>query len=187
VIQAADRHSLTLKLPARKPDRYVSVVVLELDGRPDVDRTPVEQGGGVISLPAWMADLHVNTGTMGPDRAGIMSNWRNKRNWISWDLRVGRPGRYRIVVRTLARKSAGWKGGHRVEASIAGQSVIATLRADEPVERPRARYFPEAGSRLGEVTIKRPGRHTLKLRAVRINKSVDTGLSVSEVRLVLVR
>ncbi len=38
--KAADHHAVELKLPARKPDKYISVVVLEIAGKTNVDESP---------------------------------------------------------------------------------------------------------------------------------------------------
>jgi len=65
----ADQHRLTVTLPSAAPDPLVSVVVLELDGAPDVDTSPLQQPDGKISLPVYMGELRPG----GPESALSLS------------------------------------------------------------------------------------------------------------------
>jgi hypothetical protein len=188
VAQSADEsighHELTLKLPRRKPDPHVSVVVLEIRGDVDVDPSPIQQPDGTIRLPAHMADLHVPKGNsrMHIGRGGLTENWHTKSNWLSWDFKVSQPGRFVVKVHT-ARRHQAWVGGHKVKVTVGRQSLTRKLRADEMVDIARARHQPEAASVLGTVTIDEAGTCMLKLRAEAINPLVPQGLGVCEVRL----
>ena len=186
--KAVDHHALTLRLPARKPDKHVSVVVLEIAGRADVDASPMQQPGGAVPLPAHMADLHVPKSgrRMRLGRAGVTENWQTTSNWLSWDFKVSQGGEFEVKVLTSVRGRA-WRGGHKVKVSVAGEGLTGTLRADETLDTPRSKHAPEAASKLGKVRIAAAGTYTLKLRAVEIRKDVPSGLAVSGVQLVPVR
>ncbi|NQT88532.1 alpha-L-fucosidase, partial [bacterium] len=175
---------LKLKLPRRKPDTHVSVVVLDIVGEADVDPSPIQQADGVVRLPAHMADLHLpkSGSKMYIGRGGLTENWHAKSNWLSWDFKVSQPGKFVVKVHTARRQA--WVGGHTVSVTVGGRVLTKKLRADEVVNTPRAKHQPEAASILGSATIAEAGVVTLKLRVEAINKVVPQGLGVCEVRLV---
>ena len=185
---ALDLHELELRLPKKKPDQHVSVVTLEIDGNAEVDDRPLQQRDGSVSLPAYLADLHLPARgkcLRVDQRSGAIADWRTKSNWLSWDFRIARPGEFVVKVFTAGNRHDGWCGGHKVAASVAGQTLEGTLREDEQLDSPRAQYFPEVGSKLGTIRISQPGSYQLKLKAKEINKNVPAGLVLSSVQLVL--
>ena len=183
---ALDHDVLELRLPAEAPGPHVSVVVLELDGEPRVDTVPLQQPDGEVTLLATMAEIHNRAGArpIGLSPSGVTEGWTNKANWMSWRFKVAQPGEFNLdLVTGTQRYSHVWKGGHRVEIAVAGRSFARTIRRHRWVARPRAQYFPEAETKIGRVTIDRPGIHELKLRADDLRKDVSGGLSVVSVRL----
>ncbi|MFW6162062.1 MAG: alpha-L-fucosidase [Planctomycetota bacterium] len=180
-----DHHVLTLRLPRKKPDKRIPVVALEIEGEADAVQTPIQQPDGTITLPAHMADLHVpkRGRRMRIDRGGITEGWRNKANWLSWDVQVSTPGTFEVKVHTAVRGRQ-WQGGHAVEVSLGRQKLGGKLVADQRIDSPRSKHIPEAATRLGTLTVAEPGAHTVKLKAEQIAKDVPRGLCVSEVRLV---
>ena len=179
-------HVLELKLPRKKPDKHISVVVLDVVGDPDVDESCIQQPDGSISLPAHMANLHASGA--GPQialgRGGMIEGWRKKSNWMSWDFKVSEPGEFQVHVHTAVRHE--WRGGHKVKLMLGRQTLRSAIRPDEVIDSPRAKHWPEAATGLGKFTIAKPGAHTLRFRAEDI-KPVPEGLAVSEVRLVPAR
>ena len=183
---ALDHDVLELRLPSEAPDRHVSAVVLELDGEPRVDPVPLQQPDGEVTLLATMAELHNSAGTrpIGISRNGVVENWTNKANWLSWKFKVVQPGEFDVsLVTGTPRYARLWKGGHRVRISVAGRSFARTVRRHQRVAKPRAQYFPEAETRIGKVTIHRSGVHELKLRAEDIRKDASAGLAVVSIQL----
>ena len=97
-------HVLTLELPAKRPDRYVSVVVLEIEGEAKVDESPIQQPDGTVTLPAHMADLHGSR--MRIARHGAIENWLSEKEWLEWDFKVSAPGEFTVKLLTWHRTSA---------------------------------------------------------------------------------
>ena len=183
----ADQHTLKLKLPAKRPDKHVSVVVLEIAGAADVDASPLQQADGSIHLPAHLAVLHTPAAgrKIRIGRGGVIENWFTKGNWVHWDFKVSRPGAFEVKVVTSVRGRK-WVGGHKVKLSLGRQVTARTIRADEPIVSPRTLHAPEAATRFGKVTLAGPGTYTLKLRAESI-KQTGAGLGLAAVQLVPVR
>lgn len=183
---ALDHDVLELRLPAEAPDSRVSVVVLELDGEPRVDPVPLQQPDGEVTLLSTMAEIHNRAGArpIGVSPSGVVENWTNKANRMSWGFKVVQPGEFDVsLVTGTLRYTREWKGGHHVEISVGGRSFSRTVRRDRWLARPRAQYFPEAETTIGKVTIDRAGVHQLKLRAEEILKDAPAGLTVVSVQL----
>ncbi|MCY4109273.1 MAG: alpha-L-fucosidase [Chloroflexi bacterium] len=181
-----DHDVLELELPPNGPDEHVSVVALELDGPASVDAAPLQQPDGSIELLAGMADLHVpkRGSRIEVHPGGVIANWYNKANWMSWKFKVVEPGKFDVKVVTGTLRHYGvWEGGHRIRVSVGGSSVSGATAADEQTGGARASYFPEHVTNLGRITIDSVGMHELKVRAEEINKSALGGVALASVRL----
>ena len=178
---------LSIELPARRPNPHVSVVALELGAPPKVDPAPLQQPDGKVKLLPSMARLHLprRGRRLALSHSGVVENWHNKANWVSWEMKVLRPGRYllRLVTGTL-RYTQGHSMGHRVELTVGRSRLVRLLRADEKLQTPRARYFPETASRLGTVRIDHPGTVEVKLKVLQFNKSARPGLALAYIEMV---
>ncbi|MCD6359544.1 MAG: alpha-L-fucosidase [Armatimonadetes bacterium] len=180
----ADRHSLTLDLPADAPDEHVSVVALELDGPADVNPTPQQQSSGRVSLPAHLAEMHRSEGSeITLTNTGIVAMWQDTGDRLSWSFMVDRPGEFdvRLILGSTHARSAA--APHQVSVTVDGQTVAGTLTNDEEVATPRAQYFPERATTLGRVTLDAPGEHTIELRAEHISDESAHGLTLAAMEL----
>ncbi len=177
---------LQLTLPSDPPDEDVSVVVLELDGDPAVDSFPLQSPKGTVTLIPSMAELH-GPATDGIEIAmtGMTRNWYETDRSMSWKFKVSRPGTFEVKVVTgpMGHGQSGWKGGHRISATVAGTSLATDITPDEAIDTTNTQYFPEFATRLGSVTIDTPGVHELTLEALEINSDVRNGLTVDSVSL----
>ncbi|RKX35695.1 MAG: alpha-L-fucosidase [Verrucomicrobia bacterium] len=178
--QEPTTHQLEVKLPAKKTDPHVSVLVLELVGRPEVDPGILQQPSGKIELNAFMGKLHPSrTGRqIRLNPTGATENWFTRSNSISWTFKMTRPGTYRIELGTsLARRQPKWVGNHKLTLAINRKKTTRRIRAQGWRQTPRAQYFPEAITRFGTVTFKKPGTYTARLKAdeIAIASSTDAG------------
>ena len=181
----SDCDILTLRLP-ECPDPNVSVVALELDGAPDVDQTALQQTDGSITMIASMANLHTpESGTqIRIGETGVIQDWFDTSNWIDCDFKVFKPGTFEIRVHTSTlRRVREWTGGHEVRVDIAGSTFRKTITPDVWSDSPKAQYFPEAATIIGQVQLDNPGLHTIEVCAESINKESRAGLSVSAISL----
>jgi len=182
----SETHQLEVKLPARKPDPHVPVLVLELKGRPTIDPGILQQPSGRIELNSFMGDLHPSkTGRrIRLNPIGATENWFTRSNSISWTFRVARCGTYRVELGTsLARRQPKWKGGHKLTLLINRKKTTRRIRAQGWRNTPRARYFPEAITRFGTVTFEKPGTYTARLRADEIASSAPGGVILTSIEL----
>ena len=185
----ADLHAIRLQLPDGAPDEIVSVVVLAIEGDTDADEAPQAQASGLISLPAYMADcLSGNDkAAVGVGRSGIVENWQDTADYLTWDLKVSQPGTFAVKVITAPpTRWAKWQADHRVNVTIAGQSVACKITDDEESTSPRARYISEHVTNAGTITIDEPGAYQAVVRADEIlrDESHTHGLCLVAVDLI---
>ncbi|NOY82639.1 MAG: alpha-L-fucosidase [Kiritimatiellaeota bacterium] len=177
---AEDRHIVELKLPAAAPDPRVSVVRLDLDGEVDVDETPQQQADGAVSLPAHMATL---MGSVTIGRSGSTENWTDTSSALSWEFRAREPGMFRVELYTMGNRHSEWNATHTVRLTVGGNSITAKIGHDGDSRSPRAQYFPEVISALGEVPITKAG--TVQVQLEVLEMAPGTGqVQVAEVRLI---
>jgi hypothetical protein len=181
-----DQHRLELRLPASAPDPLVSVVVVEFDGDLDVDAAPLQQPSGRISLPAYLAQQHKTSASsaLGLSHSKVIQGWTDPTDWLSWQFKVSEPGEFAVKVIV----SSPWHGhaspaGHVVSASVGDQRVVGSLAGGEPVDSPRAQYFPESVTCIGKITIDGTGTFELSLKAEALDPNTGEGLTVSAVEL----
>jgi len=206
--------AVTLQLPKAKPDKFMPVVVLEMDGAPKAVQVPVQQSTGEIRLPAHMASSHgiasskaKKSGKQKEEKGlpmavaaemvtqeyrdhlhigagGVVSGWKDTAEWLDWRFSVDTPGRMRVLVHTVSEKYQPWHGGHVVEVSACGKTVKKTLKEDGKVSSPRAHVYPEVYSNLGTIELTETGKCTLSIKASKILKSRPEGLRLGEIRLI---
>jgi hypothetical protein len=173
-----------LSLPSNAPDENLSVVVLELDGTPDVDPLSLQQPNGSVTLIPSMAELH------GPKDDGIAiamtgmtRNWYKTDRFASWQFKVNTPGTFKLRVITGPSGFEGWKGGHRISVKVANASLETDITPDEKIESINTHYFPEFATVIGSVGIDSPGVYELTLEALDIDPENRSGLTVESVTL----
>jgi alpha-L-fucosidase len=188
--QALDLSELVLSGFGKRPDRHVSVVVLDIVGKARVDETPLEQPDGTVTLPAFMAErLGPAKGGFTVTRAGFTDEWKSTANGLRWTAKMVTSGTYRVTVLSSGKVEycvSGGKAPHRLRLSM-GAPARAALRfpviAHGRTSSPRAQYFPEIETRAGTVRIRAPGVYTVELGAEKVSRLVPEGIGVSGVRL----
>ena len=65
-----------------------------------------------------------------------------------------------------------WKAGHEAAIEVTGTNLRKKIRKDEPVERPRTHYSPEARSIIGKVEIAKAGVYAVTMTVSSVNKAI---------------
>ncbi|MBN2473628.1 MAG: alpha-L-fucosidase [Pirellulales bacterium] len=97
---AATDDSLSIRLPAKAPDPIDSVIVLEIEGEPNVTNPAITQSSGnALTLHARDASTHgerirYESGS-GKDNLGF---WTSPEDWADWVLRITKPGTFEVEV-----------------------------------------------------------------------------------------
>ena len=181
---------ITPASPAKAPDRHVSVVVLEIAGKPRMDQGILQNPDGRIQLDAHSAEIQeAKTGTsLEKGRFGTIERWRSTGHRVSWDVKVAEPGEFDVVVLTQTEHSGRWERGHRMKLSAGRQSASGSLKDEGRLDNPRANAFLlDVVSTLGRIKIAKAGTHTVTLRVEKLAKGMKIGPKVREVHLLPAR
>lgn len=184
----AGRHELHLKLPAAAPDARLSVIALEMEGLPEVERALVQQPDGKVKLPCAFAQA--DGPRLNMDGRGVVQNWQNPASAMAWDFKLYRPGTYEVVVITSARSTAvdwaesQWIGDHQVKVTAGGHDVEGVIKRQGDVVDTRNPNFRDVRSVIGRITLASAGDLHLKVQATKINPDRRLGFRLREIQLV---
>jgi len=153
-----DRLWLTLHLLADAPNPHDSVVVLEIEGEPQVDETIQPDPQRCITLPASLATVMATAGMrfqQGLSGPGYLADWKSMRDSIGWgwDLNSEAEGDYQVQI---TYSNGQQLGGGRYSVTVNGQRLVATAM-------PTGGWDRYAAATLGSVKLK-SGRNRLVLR-----------------------
>ncbi len=181
---ASDYHLLELNLPSSPSDPCVSVVTLEIEGEPEVEPLLLEQPDGIVSLPAYLAELR-GPEEMQLDRAGAVTGWKTEEGELSWQFKMRQGGRYRTLVQTIMHRDyPSSYGNHDVCVEISGATASGVVGLKDLITEGAHDHYCTVESDIGEIAIASGGLHHLTLRAERVDREAGSGLTVSGVRLV---
>ena len=182
-----DLDVLTIKLPAKKPDKVVSVVVLEVTGEPEMDQSLLQNTDGRILLEAYNGQIKspASGAQLEHGRHGAIENWFNLRHRVTWDVKVIQPGTYDVIVLTQTEHNGAWEGGHKTRLTIDRASVSGIIRSQEKRDNPKSSaYLLDVVSGIGRIKIDEPGMHQVILRMEKIVKKKGIGPKVLTIQLI---
>lgn len=184
-----DHDSLTIQLPATAPDKYDSVIALDIQGDAQVDASLMQQPDDSVTLPAFLANVHkTGDGGLKFDSRGVAEGWLKNDEWLDWDFKVTRPGAYQVLVLTSEQKyGRDWEGGHVLDIEAAGQNLRAAIENNGKEENPANPYWKYVISKMGRITINQPGKYRLSLKPETIRAEKKLGLTLVSVKLVPIK
>ncbi len=149
------RGVLMLDLPRPLPVPDVSVVVLEIDGTPEVDLVVRPEPDGRIVLAAPEASIHGASPRYesggGKDNIGF---WGDPKDYVSWDVEFPAAGEYEVEV---AYSCAAGCEGSRFEVSAGGPPLTGTSKST-------GAWNVFTKQRLGVLKIDAAGRCTVSVK-----------------------
>lgn len=151
----ADRTGLTINLPARLPDDSAAVLVLEINGPPDVDLTIPQQADGALHLDANAADIHgASPKVENRSATGNIGFWKNPQDSVSWTFNVTRPGTFQVEINAACDKGA---GGSAYEVVVGDQKLNGRTQDTGGWD-----HF--TAQNLGTVRLNQAGKYTLTVQ-----------------------
>jgi len=161
-------------LPAA-PDPIASVVVLEIEGQPDIaPTTSLRQGSdGVVTLGAADAIVHGQTAKFeaGANRDNI-GFWTNPADFVTWDFQLKQPGTYTVEITYACEKGC---GGSQYRILVGDQKVDGAVKETGTW----GDFITEIA---GKITLAQPGVHQLQVKPVQ-----KPGLAVMNLRSVVLK
>ena len=187
---ALDHYSLSIKMPPAAPDKNDSIIVLEIKGEALVESSLMQQPDHSITLPAYLAEVHKAAAEqqLRFDSRGVIERWLNKDEWVSWDFKVIRPGTFEVVVLTSEQKyGRDWEGDHKVSIQVAGEKLQGVIANQGKEENPFNPYWKYVISKVGQVTIDKPGKYHLSLTPEMLRAEKKLGLTLVSIKLLPVK
>lgn len=149
----------SIKVPAKAPDAIASVVVVEIEGTPQVIAQSLKQAAdGSITLKPAEADLHgalrVEQKAGGVDNIGY---WTNAREYASWDVQVSTPGTFEVELSYACDPSS---DGSEYNIVIGEQKLVGTVKATKGWE-------DFATVKVGSIKVEKAGPVTIAVKATK--------------------
>ena len=181
-----DHNDLRIQLPAVAPDKNDAVIELDLSGDLKVDTILMQQPEGNITLPAFLGNLHRSSDQgLRFDSRGVAERWTSKDDWLDWQFKITRPGTFDVVIVTSEQKyGRDWEGGHTVALDVAGQKISGAVENNGKEENPVNPYWPYVVSKVGQITLAKPGQFNLSLKPEMIKADKKLGLTLVSVKLI---
>jgi len=165
LLTGPDRHlifkragkDVIITLPERERDPDATVVVVELQGPPEVEpyKTGPEKDGRVV-LPVYLADIQSEMGQRAYldhfYRTTMLANWQNVNDYPEWIFTTDKAGAFEI----LASYASMWGGKAAYKVEVDGQKIAVQTESSPSV------YFPKTFP-VGKVTLG-AGEHKLRVR-----------------------
>jgi len=170
---------VVIHLPAAAPSDIDSVVVLELDGAPQVVPKSVRQSeDGRVELLARDAAVHGTKAHYEYDKKSGKDNigyWVDGNDYVTWDIKFHTAGRFEVQVEEACPASS---AGTPFTVRLGDQTVSGTVEAT-------GSFTDFRTLQLGTIALSQPGRWTLTVRPTRPPKFAVMNLRA--VRLVPVK
>ena len=180
----AGTNVISIKVPKIAPDPYVSVIALQLKGDSEMDQTFLQQQDGTVILDAFRSTIHdeefvpnkpqrpldqriftvlkKGKGIM-PTR-GMTVGLEKEGQALSWDFRMLKPGKYKVVVISSVKEEHPWKTNGSMRVTVAGQSVENKLIENKRYNNERmATEMKCSVAVIGTIEIDTVGMQTLTL------------------------
>lgn len=105
-VTRADGGTTVIDLAGHHPQPHVTVVGLELDGKPDIDDKIYPRPDGTVRLEARTAQIHGRDLRVekGDVDGGNLGSWTDRRAWAGWDFVAAKPGKYVVSLRYACEK-----------------------------------------------------------------------------------
>ncbi|MGJ8762347.1 MAG: alpha-L-fucosidase [Polaribacter sp.] len=175
---------ISIDVPKKAPDSYVSVIELKIEGAPKMDQTFLQQQDGTVILDAFRATVHdkeivankplrpldqrlftvMKKGKGIMPARGMTVELNKEGEALSWDFRILKPGTYKVAVLSSVSEHDKWKSEGSMRVTVAGQSVENKLIEQERWDNERmATEMKSSVSFLGKIKINTLGMQTLSL------------------------
>jgi hypothetical protein len=165
-------HRLKISLPLVAPDTVVSVVVVQIEGEPEVEPFITQQQNGIIQLPGVLATATKNNQPVKLNfnsSGGGAAKWTDTAISLIWSFKVEKPGTYQVDIVTAETGSHGspvWHGDQIVEIASGNQHFRTKIVADSKEFNPRTVYWQKIHTRGSLLVFKKPGTFQLSLDPV---------------------
>ena len=182
-----NHNRLKINLPTQAPDKVLSVVVVEIEGEPVVEKEICQQADGNITLPGLISQITKNNvpASLKFTARGGGAEWLDPAISLTWNFKVEKPGTYNIDLVTTETGGAGahtWQGGHEVKIQVAGQEQQFIVKDDEKEFNIRTQYWYRIHTHGQNIKFDKPGTYKFSLIPLKIADD-KIGFTFQEINL----
>ena len=185
----ADDGEVRIEVPAKAPDKIVSVVEVDLAGTPEVEQIvlgPDEKDN--VALPALYAEIHGPHGQRAqPETSdGIVhvGNWINPRDKAAWDFDLPKGGEYDVTLTYACPKT---HSGSAIEVRVGVEDPPEGKKDKAPKVAGKVRATKSWGDfrkmKVGSIRLKK-GANVIAVRCTDMPKGAVMSLRQVDVRAV---
>lgn len=120
----ADGKDKLITLPSSPSDPVASVVVVEIDGEPEIDNIYRQLANEPVELGTYFANLHSNTASYNfgwaTRKGNFLQDIKSTADRISWEVRIKTPGSYRLDLKYATQTD---QAGSELFVDVAGQTL----------------------------------------------------------------
>jgi alpha-L-fucosidase len=144
----------------KAPSKIASVIVLEIEGKPEVLPYAITQAAdGSVALPAEEAIIHGNTAKCQPGNGRQnIGYWTNASDWVSWDFTVKTPGKFNVEI---AQACIPGDAGSEYTLAVDDQTVEGKVEDTGDWNKFVVRT-------LGTITLSNAGRYTISVKPTKM-------------------
>jgi len=149
----ASGEDVIVTVPTQAPDPIASVVVLEIDGEPNVIIPAIKQAAdGTVALKAIDAEIH-GTSAKYEDHGKLdnIGYWVNPKDTVSWEFELKARGAFQVAITYACAKGV---GGSTYAITVGDQEVPGKIKDT-------GSWTDFITEEIGALEIDKPGRHTL--------------------------
>jgi hypothetical protein len=150
--------ALTINLPADPPNTINSVVVLDIEGDPDIDPYVVEQAEDGSFLLDYLSASTSGNAQKRFNRRGEsghfhISKMQTPEDFVEWHVQVNTPGTYHVDITYAARP--GWEDA-RFVVEMGQERVEAAVESTEG-------WYEYKTERIGRLQVNGAGRAVVRI------------------------
>ncbi len=157
-VERDETGGLSIDLPAEQPDAINSVIVLEIDGDPDIDPYVVEQSEDDSVLLDYLSASTSGAAQKRFNRRGEsghfhISKMQTTDDFVEWHVQMNTPGTYHVDITYAARP--GWEDA-RFVVEMGQERIEGSVQSTEG-------WYEYKTERIGQLEVTRAGRAVVRI------------------------
>ena len=148
---------IKIELPEHMPNKAVSVIALEIEGEPDVDRMTEQYDDGSVYLHCYSMDIHGTNAQIqinGYQKMVHIGNWTDPEEWVSCDFNLWTPCIFDLEVT------------YSCDAASSGSEFTVSIdnREFSGKTRETGSWNSYETQSLGKIKLDKTGRYTIVVK-----------------------
>jgi alpha-L-fucosidase len=169
---SAEEGNVVVSVGEKALDSIATVVVLEIEGAPDVgSQSLAQETDGSITLKAADAEIHGHAGIEHSDGKDNIGFWVNKDDFVTWKFKVTKPGKFDVELETACKAGS---EGSEYTVSVGSESVKDAVESTGSWQSYKTK-------KIGQISV--PAEGTVELAVKALSKKGEGVMNLRSVAL----